>query len=56
MSLNQFKAKINSEEGFPVVEEALNLDEGNDPSGLQTSQVRKLYKNLFKKDFYILSL
>lgn len=39
MSLDQFKEKINSEDGIPGVEEALNLDEGNDPVALQPSQV-----------------
>ena len=46
ISLNQFRVKINSDEGMSAVEEALNLDEGNDPSGLHTSQVSKSESNL----------
>ena len=46
ISLNQFREKINSDEGLSAVEEALNLDEGNDPSGLHTSQVSKSGSNI----------
>ena len=49
MSLNQFKEKVEAGEGLSAVQEALNLDEGNDPSGLQAAQVGPVPILLFNR-------
>ena len=49
MSLNQFKDQVEAGEGLSAVQEALNLDEGNDPSGLQTTQVGPVRILLFNR-------
>ena len=49
VSLNQFKDDVEASEGLSAVQEALNLDEGNDPSGLQVAQVGPVRILLFKR-------
>ena len=43
LSLSTFKDQIDAMDGWGAVQQALNLDEGNDPEGLQTSQVGRCF-------------
>ncbi len=42
MSLSEFRDRTNAESGLAEMEEALNLDEGSDPTGLSPSMVREI--------------